>query len=91
MVRQIKLLLLLLLMLTGGFLGKGLSACTFFSGRYSVGTLSGLSFTLNPFPEKKPSRGPIDTENTHPYFMPIDAKCLRIIMEILWYTWMHMN
>ena len=71
-VDQIKLLLLL--MLTGGFLGKGLSACTLFSGRYSVGTLSGLSFTLNPFPDKKNQQY---TENTHPYFMP-----LRIIMEI---------
>ena len=36
------------------------SACTVFPGRYLVGTLSGLTFTSNPCPEKQQS-----TENTN--------------------------
>ena len=55
-----------IIMLTGGFLGSGLSACTLFSGRYSVGTLSGLSFTFNPFPEKNSSLQIIHTLIVYP-------------------------
>ena len=44
---------LVIIMLTGGFLGGSFSTFTHFSGRYWAGTLSALSFTFNPCPENK--------------------------------------